>query len=175
MENTPSTRWDIIQKKIFSLVELKRQAASWRLKSDKIVFTNGCFDILHRGHVAYLAQAVSLGNRLIVAVNSDASVKKIKGENRPVNDELSRALVLASLHAVDAVIIFNEDTPLELIKELQPDILVKGGDYDPDCTDTKNPKYMVGSDIVKKRGGKAMAIPFVEGFSTSSVIKRINS
>lgn len=174
-EKKTDTKWDIIQRKIYSLVELKRQVASWRLKNDKIVFTNGCFDILHQGHATYLAEAASLGNRMIVAVNADASVKKLKGENRPVNNEHSRALLIASLHVVDAVIIFHEDTPLELIKEIQPDVLTKGGDYEPGETDPKNPKYIVGSDMVKQNGGKIISIPFVDGFSTTGIMQKINS
>jgi len=177
MENTQNLnlKWDIIRHKIFDLTELKRHVASWKLKSDKIVFTNGCFDIIHQGHVTYLAQASTLGHKLIVAVNSDASVKKLKGESRPVNNEHTRALILASLHVVDAVVIFNEDTPLELIQQLQPDVLTKGGDYNPEITDKNNPKYIVGSDVVKQKGGKVISIPFVEGFSTTGILQKINS
>ena len=164
-----------LSKKIVEASAISRLLNLDRFFSKKIVFTNGCFDILHQGHVTYLAEAASSGNRLIVAVNADASVKKLKGENRPVNNEHSRALLIASLHVVDAVIIFPEDTPLELIKELHPDVLTKGGDYDPEISDTKNAKYIVGSDVVKQKGGKVISIPFVEGFSTTGILQKLNS
>ena len=121
-----SNRLQYVKDKIVDLTNAKYRVATWRLKNDKIVFTNGCFDIIHKGHVTYLAQAASLGNRLIVGLNTDNSIKRQgKGEDRPVNDEDSRALVLASLGFVEMVILFDGDTPLELIKELKPDVLTR--------------------------------------------------
>lgn len=134
--------------------------------NQKIVFTNGCFDILHVGHKRYLQQAATLGDILIVGVNSDASVKRLKGESRPVNPEADRAEMLCALGFVDYVAIFDEDTPYELIKQIQPDVLVKGGDYQPD--------EVVGKDIVELRGGKVEIITFVEGKSTTNIINQIN-
>lgn len=135
------------------------------LQQQQMVFTNGCFDIIHRGHVSYLAQARQLGDLLVVGLNSDASVRRLKGPSRPVNDEASRALVLASLEMVDYVVVFDEDTPYNLIKKTQPDVLVKGGDYTLD--------NIVGADLVMQRGGKVLTIPFVEGFSTTSIIDNL--
>jgi rfaE bifunctional protein nucleotidyltransferase chain/domain len=134
--------------------------------SKKVVFTNGCFDIIHRGHNTYLLEAAELGNKLIVAVNSDESVRKLKGSNRPIVDEYSRALNLASHTYIDAVIIFDEDTPLNLINELQPDVLIKGGDYTLET--------IVGAKEVLSYGGQVEIIPFLEGYSTTNVIEKIN-
>ena len=134
-------------------------------EKETIVFTNGCFDILHVGHVRYLQEAAKLGDKLVVGLNSDDSVRRLKGEERPVNKQLDRAEVLCSLGFVDYVVIFEEDTPYELIKEIQPDVLVKGGDYIPE--------EVVGKDIVENRGGKLVLIPFVEGKSTSKIIEKI--
>ena len=145
--------------------EASRTLSLWRFKDEKIVFTNGCFDILHRGHIEYLAQAANLGTKLIIGLNSDASVKRLKGENRPVNDENARALALASLIFVDEVILFGSDTPYDLIDYVQPDVLVKGGDY--------NPEEIVGYDIVKAKNGKIITIDFVEGYSTTSILNKI--
>ena len=145
--------------------EASRTLSLWRFKDEKIVFTNGCFDILHRGHIEYLAQAANLGTKLIIGLNSDASVKRLKGENRPVNDENARALALASLIFVDEVILFDSDTPYDLIYYFQPDVLVKGGDY--------NPEEIVGYDIVKAKNGKIITIDFVEGYSTTSILNKI--
>lgn len=136
-----------------------------RLHQQKIVFTNGCFDILHRGHVTYLAQARQMGNLLVVGLNSDASVRRLKGPERPVNDEQSRALLLAALEMVDYVVLFEEDTPYNLILKVKPDLLVKGGDYDID--------NIVGADFVRQRGGEVRTIPFVQGFSSSSIIDHL--
>jgi rfaE bifunctional protein nucleotidyltransferase chain/domain len=130
-----------------------------------VVFTNGCFDILHRGHIEYLNQARSLGTYLIVGLNSDSSVKKLKGEDRPINNETDRAFVLSSLKCVDGVIIFTEDTPYNLINSIKPDFLVKGGDWKED--------QIVGSDIVKGYGGKVISLKFVDSYSTSDIIERI--
>ena len=131
----------------------------------KIVFTNGCFDIMHVGHMRYLQEAAKLGDVLVVGLNSDASVKRLKGPERPINSEMDRAEMMCALGFVDYVIIFEEDTTLELIKKIQPDVLVKGGDY--------SNEYVVGTDEVKARGGELVLIPFVEGKSTTNIIKRI--
>ena len=128
----------------------------------KIVFTNGCFDILHVGHIRYLKQAKSMGNFLVVGVNSDDSVKRLKGPTRPMQTELDRAEILSALSSVDAVVIFKEDTPLELIKSIQPDVLVKGGDWPVE--------KIVGHEVVLARGGKVESLSFVEGRSTTSII-----
>lgn len=134
-------------------------------RGDRIVFTNGCFDILHPGHVTYLAAARTLGDALVVGLNSDASVRRLKGPKRPVLDERERATVLSHLEMIDFVCIFDEDTPYELISTLQPDVLVKGGDWDV--------SGIVGRDIVEARGGRVLSIPFVEGKSTTGIIERI--
>tara|TARA_R110002072_G_scaffold282761_1_gene445790 strand:+ start:9107 stop:9625 length:519 start_codon:yes stop_codon:yes gene_type:complete len=168
------TRFNYIQNKILSHEEAKKRISTWRLKSDKIVFTNGCFDILHKGHVSYLAQSAELGNRLVVALNTDSSVKRQgKGEGRPVNNNDARAMVLASLGFVDAIVFFDDDTPLSMIEDLQPDVLVKGADYDPREMNSNSNKYIVGSDIVKKNGGNVVSIPLVEGFSTTEIIEKL--
>ena len=131
-----------------------------------IVFTNGCFDLLHLGHVSYLAQASALGNRLIVGLNSDASVQTLeKGALRPLQNQESRALIMASLAVVDLVVIFNEHTPLQLIELIKPDVLVKGGDWQPES--------IVGYQEVKARGGQVLSIPLEEGYSTSAIEKKI--
>ena len=155
-----------IEKKIaYTAKEAENTLSLWRFKDDKIVFTNGCFDILHRGHIEYLAQAANLGTKLIIGLNSDASVKRLKGENRPVNDENARALLLASLVFVDKVILFDTDTPRDLIDFVQPDVLVKGGDY--------KSEEIVGHDIVKAKGGEVITINFIEGYSTTSMIEKM--
>ncbi len=136
-------------------------------KEAKIVFTNGCFDILHRGHVAYLNEARSLGDLLIVGLNSDQSVKRLKGDSRPVNAELDRKFVLENLKSVDFVEIFEEDTPYNLINRIQPQILVKGGDWKPD--------QIVGSDIVLAAGGEVKSLRFEDGYSTTGIIKKVNA
>ncbi|MBS1941805.1 MAG: D-glycero-beta-D-manno-heptose 1-phosphate adenylyltransferase [Bacteroidetes bacterium] len=152
--------------RILDLVGVQRMAHVWRLKSDRIVFTNGVFDILHRGHATYLEQAAALGHRLIVGVNSDASVKRLgKGENRPLNTEGDRAAVIAALRCVDAVVIFGEDTPLELVQAIGPDVLVKGGDWTVD--------KIAGGEYVKGYGGEVRSIPLVQGLSTTALVERI--
>jgi rfaE bifunctional protein nucleotidyltransferase chain/domain len=156
---------DIIQQKILDSASLLKAINIWRLKAKKIVFTNGCFDILHKGHVAYLAAAKNFGDVLIVGLNSDASVSKIKGENRPVNSEDARAFVLASLQVVDAVILFSEDTPLQLITLVQPDVLVKGADY--------KLQEIVGYGEVMATGGRVETIEFLPGFSTTGLIQKL--
>ena len=168
------SRIQFIQDKIVDYATAKQRIATWRLKGDKVVFTNGCFDILHKGHVSYLAQSAELGNRLVVALNTDASVKRQgKGDDRPVNNEDARAIVLASLGFVDLVVFFDNDTPIDVIKELSPDILVKGADYNPDERDSTSKKYIVGSDFVSENGGEVKVIPLVEGFSTTSIIAKL--
>lgn len=160
--------FSLIQSKILmDRTELEFSLAIWRFKGQKLVFTNGCFDIIHRGHVEYLAKAASLGDQLIIGLNTDASVKRLKGMARPVQDETTRALVLASFSFVSKVVLFDEDTPFELISLVQPDILVKGGDY--------KPEDIVGYDIVKGKGGEIVTIDLVEGHSTTSIINRMNS
>jgi D-glycero-beta-D-manno-heptose 1-phosphate adenylyltransferase len=157
---------EIIHSKIIPLELLVRQVNVWKFHDNKIVFTNGCFDIMHPGHIEYLAKAADLGKRLIIGLNSDDSVRRLnKGDNRPVLDQNARAMILASLFFVDAVVVFDEDTPLNLIKALEPDVLVKGGDYTIDT--------VVGNDIVKARGGETVIIDFVEGYSTSIIISKI--
>jgi D-glycero-beta-D-manno-heptose 1-phosphate adenylyltransferase len=155
----------VTQNKVFSHAVLGNRIAMWRFLNNKIVFTNGCFDILHRGHIEYLSQARDNGSVLIIGLNSDASVKRIKGEGRPVQDEMSRALVLASLRFVDAVVLFDEDTPYELIKFVQPDVLVKGGDYSEDT--------IVGADIVRAKGGEVITIPILPGYSTTEILNKV--
>lgn len=146
---------------------------TWKENGEVIVFTNGVFDILHVGHVTYLEQAAALGTKLIVGVNSDASVRALnKGPERPVNPEWARVKVLEALRCVAKAIVFTEDTPLELILNIQPDVLVKGGDYDPNETDASKKTYMVGSQEVNARGGKVIAIPLVDGFSTTAILAK---
>ena len=157
---------ETIDSRIFDRVSAVRMVNVWRLKSDRIVFTNGCFDILHRGHVEYLQEAAALGDRLVVGVNSDASVRRLgKGDNRPLNDQDTRAKVLAALRCVDAVVIFEEDTPLELVTALQPDVVAKGGDW--------KPEQIVGADVVKARGGEVRSLKLVDGFSTTALVEQI--
>ncbi len=138
---------------------------TWKSTGEKIVFTNGCFDLIHYGHLHYLAQAAALGDRLIVGLNSDESVKRLKGEQRPIKDEINRSFLLASLACVDGVVLFSEDTPLNLINLIRPNILVKGGDWQP--------HQIVGSDIVLKDGGTVKSLTFVEGHSTTSLVEKI--
>lgn len=155
----------IIRERLFTKDEIKQEVKRIRVKSKTIAFTNGVFDILHEGHIAVLSEAASFADVLIVGVNSDASVKKLKGENRPINNENSRAFIIASLIMVDAVVIFNEETPIELIKIIQPDVLVKGGDYTLET--------MVGAKEVLDSGGRVEIVPIREGFSTTGIIKSI--
>ena len=156
---------EIAQKKIIPDEQIDYNIAYWRFKEFRVVFTNGCFDIIHRGHIEYLAKARELGDILVVGLNTDESVKRIKGNGRPLQDQDSRALILASLSCMGAVIFFNEDTPYELIKKIQPDVLVKGGDY--------KPEEIVGFDIVQKKGGTVQTIEFIDGLSSSSIIQKL--
>ncbi len=158
---------EIIENKFFkSYSEIDPLLAFWRFKNKKIVFTNGCFDILHYGHVKYLAKAADKGDILIIGLNTDTSVKALKGDNRPIVDEQSRGILLASLHFVDAVVLFDEETPKRIIEYIKPRILVKGGDY--------NPAEIVGYDFVTKTGGTVTTIELAKGFSTSSIIEKIS-
>ncbi len=156
---------DKILSKITTIEMLVEEIFMNRESIGKIVFTNGCFDILHKGHVEYLAKAANLGDKLIIGLNSDHSVKRLKGPGRPLNDQDTRSFILAALFFVDHVVIFDEDTPYELIKLIQPDILVKGGDYIPE--------EIVGYDIVKSRGGEIITIELVKDVSTTNIIKKI--
>jgi len=158
-------RTDIIRARILNEKSLDSWLARMHFKNRKIVFTNGCFDILHPGHIFYLAKAADSGDVLIIGLNSDASVRKLKGHGRPVMDQDSRALLLASLCFVTAVVLFEEDTPYRLIQLIQPDVLVKGSDY--------RPEEIVGYDIVKARGGEVLTVDFVEGYSSSSIRRKI--
>ena len=151
--------------KIVSRPELVQQVTGWKAQGLRVVFTNGCFDLLHLGHVDYLEKAKQLGDKLIVAVNTDASVSRLKGPERPLQDEMSRARIMASLLFVDTVILFDEETPYELIKTVLPDILVKGDDYVI--------QNIVGQDIVLENGGEVKTIQLVKGYSTSGIIDKI--
>jgi rfaE bifunctional protein nucleotidyltransferase chain/domain len=159
------TKLEIIQHKIVNLNTLLQEVSAWRLKGQNIVFTNGCFDLLHPGHIEVLMQAAQLGNKLVVGINADASVRRLKGSTRPINTVESRALVLASLLYVDAVCIFEEDTPLSLIEALSPDVLVKGGDYIEDS--------VVGASWMKSKGGKVVIVPTLAGHSTTGTISKM--
>jgi rfaE bifunctional protein nucleotidyltransferase chain/domain len=154
-----------IANKIKTVEQSLAQIENWRSQGQKIVFTNGCFDILHLGHVDYLEKAAGLGDRLIIGLNTDDSVSRFKGPERPIQDQNSRARILSSLQFVDMVVLFNEDTPLELISKLIPDILVKGSDY--------LAENIVGAEVVKKHGGEVKTIDFVSGYSTSRIIEKI--
>lgn len=154
-----------VENKIFTSaddVRFLRMLAFWRFKGMKVVFSNGCFDVLHRGHVEYLSKAASLGDVLVVGLNTDDSVRRLKGESRPVNPLDARALVMASMQFVSAVVPFPEDTPYDLINIVQPDVLVKGADY--------RPEEIVGYDVVMKKGGRVETIELVDGFSTTSIL-----
>jgi rfaE bifunctional protein nucleotidyltransferase chain/domain len=154
-----------IQQKIHDQASLPAVLEQWRANGNRIVFTNGCFDLLHFGHLHYLADARDLGDRLVVGMNSGASVSRLKGPHRPINDEITRTHLMAALEVVDAVILFEEDTPYELIQLVQPDILVKGGDWSPD--------QIVGSDLVLARGGQVLSLPFITGYSTTNIEQKI--
>ncbi|MCX6310204.1 MAG: adenylyltransferase/cytidyltransferase family protein [Bacteroidetes bacterium] len=168
--NTP----DLLKNKIHTRESIKHLLGRQHFFKRKIVFTNGCFDILHLGHVDYLAKASDFGDFFVLGLNSDASVKMLnKGSNRPLQDEHSRAMLIAAMDFVDAVVLFDEATPLELIQFVKPDVLVKGADYDAHEKDPKNKKYIVGSDVVRANGGEVKTIEFVEGYSTSAIEKKI--
>ena len=151
--------------KISDLPKLQASIASWKSEGKKVVFTNGVFDLLHIGHITYMAKAAELGDKLIIGLNSDSSVKRIKGDDRPVNDQNSRAALLAALFFVDAIVVFEEDTPINLITALMPDILAKGADY--------SVENIVGAKEVIANGGEVKTINFVEGYSSTSIIQKI--
>lgn len=151
--------------KIMSLPQLQQKVRAWRLKGEDVVFTNGCFDLMHPGHLEVLLKAVNEGDHLVVGLNSDLSVKKLKGNSRPLMDEKGRAFLLAAQAFVDAVILFDEDTPQNLIETIAPDVLVKGGDY--------KEEEIVGASFVKAHNGKVVTVPLLKGFSTSSLIEKI--
>ncbi len=154
-----------IKHKVYDREALIKECNGWRVRNEKIVFTNGCFDILHHGHLDLLAKAASLGTKLIVGINTDSSVKRLKGDARPVTHEQDRLFQMASLLCTSAICLFDEDTPEALINLIKPDVLVKGGDYTIDT--------IVGADFVQSYGGEVSIIPFVEGYSTTSLISRI--
>ena len=154
-----------IQNKIQSVTGIGQIIEIWKRDQEMVVFTNGCFDLLHYGHVHYLSQAADLGNRLVIGLNSADSVSRLKGPKRPINDELTRQHLLASLAFVDAVVVFEEDTPYELIRIVRPDVLVKGGDWAPE--------QIVGSDLVLAGGGKVLSLPYIQGFSTTAIENKI--
>lgn len=151
--------------KIKSREALKTQIKSWQSEGHKVVFSNGCFDIVHLGHIDYLEKARTMGDKLVIGLNSDTSVRKLKGPDRPINDEYARSRMLAALEFVDGVTLFGEETPKDLIEYLIPDVLVKGSDYDV--------KDIVGADTVIENGGEVKTIDLVEGFSTSNLIEKI--
>lgn len=161
------TFFSTIESKIQSWEAAAASCAAWRAAGEKVVFTNGCFDILHFGHLHYLAAARDLGDRLVIGLNSAASVRRLKGPTRPINDELTRTHLLAALLFVDAVVLFEQDTPLELIQLIKPDVLVKGGDW--------KPEQIVGSELVIAHGGQVLSLPFVAGYSTTNIEQKIKS
>ena len=154
-----------LQKITADPVSMQTRLDEWRRQRRKIVFTNGCFDILHAGHFTYLMQAAALGDRLVVALNTDASVQRLKGPSRPVNPQDARALAMAALEVVDMVVFFGEDTPLEILQRIRPDVLVKGGDY--------RVEDIVGYDLLRSYGGTVTTLPFVDGYSTTRIIGRM--
>lgn len=156
-----------IRGKIQDWKTAKETVLNWQTNNQKTVFTNGCFDILHYGHLHYLAEAADLGDKLIIGLNSKSSVSRLKGKHRPINDDLTRQFMLASLEFVALVVEFEEDTPFELIALLQPDILVKGGDYQP--------HQIVGADVILAKGGEVLSLPFVKGYSTTNIETKIKS
>jgi rfaE bifunctional protein nucleotidyltransferase chain/domain len=159
---------ELIKNKIYNISqELEWQLAVWRFHERKIVFTNGCFDLMHRGHIEYLAKAAAEGDLLIIGLNTDDSVRRIKGDSRPILDEHSRAMNLAALGFVGAVVYFDDDTPQKLIELVQPDVLVKGKDYQKED--------IVGADVVEAKGGSIVTVELVEGYSTSSLIDKIKN
>lgn len=154
-----------IQQKIQDWPSIAQTVATWKKKGETVVFTNGCFDLLHYGHIHYLAAARALGHRLIIGLNSADSVRRLKGQHRPINDETTRLFLLASLQYVDAVVVFEEDTPLKLIELIIPDILVKGGDYEV--------SQIVGAKVVLQNGGEVKSLPFIDGYSTTKIEQKI--
>lgn len=162
-----ATKLQQLSAKLLAWSDIRSTVASWQQGGEKVVFTNGCFDILHYGHLHYLAEASDLGDRLVIGLNSDASVKQLKGQHRPIHDLKTRQMMLASLDFVDAVIIFEEDTPARLIEAVLPDVLVKGGDY--------KPEDIVGYHTVVHNGGQVVTLAFIEGYSTTSIEQKIRN
>lgn len=154
-----------IKSKIYSLSDLKIQSDKWKENGEKIVFTNGCFDLVHRGHIEVLANTADLGDKLIIGLNSDSSIKELKGENRPIMDEISRSILLASLQFVDAIVFFSEETPYKLIETLIPDVLAKGGDY--------KVTEIAGNRVVLENGGEVILFPFIDGVSSTKIVEKI--
>ena len=154
-----------IKSKLFTREQIRNQCNVWRFKEKKIVFTNGCFDLLHLGHIEYLSKAADSGDVLVIGLNSDSSVRALKGPGRPITDEHARAMILASLSFVTAVVLFDEETPYELIATMQPDVLVKGADY--------KTEEIAGHDIVLARGGEVVTVPMTKGYSTSDIIAKL--
>lgn len=170
------SRLSYLQNKIVNSEQAARIISSWKMKGQLVVFTNGCFDILHKGHVVYLAKAAELGDRLVIGLNSDTSIQKQnKGVERPINPQDAREIVLAALGFVDLIVVFEADTPIDLIEALNPDVLVKGADYDPEEKDSSSKKYIVGSDFVRKNNGQVAVVDLEEGFSTTSLIHKMKS
>ena len=165
---------ELLNDKLYSDASaLAKKVTQWQLYNEKVVFTNGCFDLLHLGHITYLAQAASLGDKLFVAVNDDTSVRALeKGVNRPINPEVARAMVLASLGMVDHVIVFSENTPLNTILAIKPDLIIKGGDYDAEVSDPTDKRYIVGKKEAEAWGGIVQTIPLVEGYSTTGLLAK---
>ncbi len=161
------SKLDVVNSKVFSLEKLLPKVNIWKFQDNKIVFTNGCFDLLHLGHIDYLAKAAGMGNKLIIGLNTDESVAALKGHGRPITDQKSRASILASLFFVDAVVLFSDATPLNLITALKPDVLVKGADYTID--------KIIGADVVLANGGEVKTIAYIKGYSTSAIEAKIRS
>ena len=156
-----------INNKIFDLQLLMKKIEKWRSENKKIVFTNGCFDLIHLGHIEILARSADYGDKLIIGVNSDLSIKKLKGENRPIIEESSRIKQLSALEFVDAVVLFDEDTPIKLIESIKPNVITKGGDY--------TAKNIVGNEVVSQKNGEVVIIPLTQGFSTTSILNKIKN
>ena len=156
-----------INNKIFDLQLLMKKIEKWRSENKKIVFTNGCFDLIHLGHIEILARSSDLGDKLIIGVNSDLSIKKLKGKNRPIIQESSRIKQLSALEFVDAVVLFDEETPIKLIETIKPDVITKGGDY--------TAKNVIGNEVVSQKNGEVVIIPLTQGFSTTSILNKIKN
>ena len=156
-----------INNKIFDLELLMKKIEKWRSENKKIVFTNGCFDLIHLGHIEILARSSDFGDKLIIGVNSDLSIKKLKGENRPIIEESSRIRQLSALEFVDAVVLFNEETPIKLIESIKPNVITKGGDY--------KAKNVVGNEVVNQKNGEVVIIPLTQGYSTTSILNKIKN
>ena len=162
-----SEKLNKLKAKIFNIKDLSQIIKKWRLNGDKIIFTNGCFDLIHLGHLEILARSADLGDKLIVGINSDMSIKKIKGNSRPIIEEDSRAKQLAAIEFIDAVILFNEENPYDLISFINPDIITKGGDY--------KKHDVIGKELMNKKSGEVVIIPLTQGYSTTSILEKIKN